>query len=508
MKRRGPDQTTPADESDGGSTGHSRTDANSSRRRMAAPGAVSRYGNIPKSPNGTPPAARRELGDNLTLTGGPSAYPAPLGSLSPSPKRGEAERKGLHTWLPYYAGFSEAFVSSALRDLDIDENSLVLDPMNGSGTTTVVCQRQGVPSLGTELNPVTAAVAAAKDLSGPARWHLKRSIASTIDRARSLQVPDELDDAALQWFSQTTLNDLQRLRVAIMTSDHSDGAPLHPALRGAVLPDASIPDGSSTHFLQAALLITARQVASASTSKNPTWIKPLSIATSQPSRVFESFLSVAQSLAEALHAEMKPTTLRMSTTLCADARQLPIRKDTFGAVVTSPPYLTRIDYAVSTAPELALLGYASPTGLRSIRSALMGSTCITGGPYEARLEWGDHCLHVLNTIGAHPSKASATYYLKTHIQYFRDAADITGEALRVLAPGASGIFVIQDSWYKDIPIVLADIYREMALNMGAVRAEVIGSHPVRSHMGLVNTRARRHAKGELFERVLAFSKGR
>ena len=81
----------------------------------------------------------------------PSSHPS--GRAVGHPKRGQAERRGLHAWLPYYAGFSEAFVHKALRELGIEGDQVVVDPMNGSGTTTVVTQQLGVLSIGVELNP-------------------------------------------------------------------------------------------------------------------------------------------------------------------------------------------------------------------------------------------------------------------------------------------------------------------------------------------------------------------
>ena len=55
-------------------------------------------------------------------------------------------------WYPYYAGFTEAFVDSILTNQLQDAKSL-LDPWNGAGTTTVVCESRGVSSTGIDINP-------------------------------------------------------------------------------------------------------------------------------------------------------------------------------------------------------------------------------------------------------------------------------------------------------------------------------------------------------------------
>jgi hypothetical protein len=45
-----------------------------------------------------------------------------------SAKRSLSERKGIHSWHPYYAGYSEAFVTSAIEYLGINKSQILLDP--------------------------------------------------------------------------------------------------------------------------------------------------------------------------------------------------------------------------------------------------------------------------------------------------------------------------------------------------------------------------------------------
>ncbi|MBC6423004.1 MAG: hypothetical protein GDA43_18470 [Hormoscilla sp. SP5CHS1] len=62
-----------------------------------------------------------------------------------SAKRSRKERMRVHAWHPYYAGYSEAFVSSAIAYLNLNSalSPLLLDPWNGSGTTGLVASRWG-----------------------------------------------------------------------------------------------------------------------------------------------------------------------------------------------------------------------------------------------------------------------------------------------------------------------------------------------------------------------------
>jgi len=78
-------------------------------------------------------------------------------SLKPTRKR-----TGVEAWFPYYAGYSSEFVRKALSGLGVTPGCTVLDPWNGSGTTTSVADALGFRAIGFDINPVAALVAAAR----------------------------------------------------------------------------------------------------------------------------------------------------------------------------------------------------------------------------------------------------------------------------------------------------------------------------------------------------------
>jgi hypothetical protein len=79
-----------------------------------------------------------------------------------SAKRKKNEKSGIHSWHPYYAGYSESFVQSALSYLNLSGSELVLDPWSGSGTTQLVCAKKGIQALGIDINPVMSIFSNAK----------------------------------------------------------------------------------------------------------------------------------------------------------------------------------------------------------------------------------------------------------------------------------------------------------------------------------------------------------
>jgi hypothetical protein len=53
-----------------------------------------------------------------------------------SPKRTPAGQSGWDGFFPYYAGYPETFARSLLKSAALPRGASVLDPWNGSGTTT------------------------------------------------------------------------------------------------------------------------------------------------------------------------------------------------------------------------------------------------------------------------------------------------------------------------------------------------------------------------------------
>jgi hypothetical protein len=433
--------------------------------------------------------------------------PEPRRAVASSPKRGAAERLGLHAWHPYYAGFSESFVAEVLSELSVPKEGIVLDPMAGSGTTVVVAQKTGYLGLGVEINPALAAITRAKDATLASLDRFEDLAHTVVDQAQSTTLDERLETEMQGWIPHRKYTELKQLHFAIK---HKEFAPLHPIAPqlATLIPPAHHNDtGSPKTLLEAALLITARQASAALKTKNPTWLKPDGRTNDDGDDIFKRFLAVSAALRDDLRRTFPtPPDRRLSFVHNGDAKALPLPDNSVDAIITSPPYLTRIDYAIGTAPELITLGFNTADSLRTIRRSIMGSTCVTGSAHDVAQTWGATCLETIDCVRKHNSKSSANYYAKTHIQYFSDAESLLKECLRVIKTDHSAAFVVQDSWYKDLHVPLGVIYCEMARCLGVTSARILRSETVRSHLGLVNTRARQYTKGTLQEHVVLLRK--
>lgn len=412
----------------------------------------------------------------------------------PSAKRWASTLNGLHSWFPYYAGFSPDFVKQALSELDLPREAIVLDPMNGSGTSTVVAQALGYCAIGFDLNPAMAWIAGAKDASA-AHWVDLDALLN--DYVRDAPATGSLPSVANTWMSGEAYSRLAALvsaaSVPVGELDWAD-----PLL--ALVAEVDLTSGRRS-FLPACALLSVRALAPPTRRSNPTWLGP-------PVRRKRRLVAIdtvlkrrAYTMKCDLESAFLPADKRRLLVGLADARRLPLPDDCVDAVISSPPYVTRLDYAASTAPELALLGVDGQSRLEPLRRKLIGSPITCG--FEAANEVVDcrGVLKLLNAIRCHDSKASDGYYSRFFVHYFRDAQRLLREIGRVLKPSGAAMLVVQDSWYKDIHVPLGELFLELAESIG-LSGRIAQSELVRYTLTTINPRAKAYNKGSVHEHVL------
>lgn len=381
-----------------------------------------------------------------------------------SPKRKKnQEASGDSIAYNYYAAFSYSFVEDLIKEIRPSKGSLILDPWNGRGTTTAIAAHKGYKALGLDLNPAMVAVANAhlvnKDLAAKAQRRVAR-----------LRPPKPRDtrarngDGLLTWLTPAAAGvfrsfqaEFERISADVATglADHRHRYVQQKRLR---------------QFLNVALCSALRNVLYSFETSNPTWItQPLSTPMRlRPSADAIDAFTKASLLAavEGLNGDSLHDLSRANVAE-ADSRALPLPSESVDSVITSPPYCTRIDYAVATSPELFLLCGFTESSFRGLRDRLIGTTSITlRRTYKPPPEWGTQCVSLLQKVAAHPSHASDTYYLKTFLQYFSGLADSLRELNRVTTKGATLALVVQDSYYKEVHVNLPDIVISMCRHLG------------------------------------------
>lgn len=335
----------------------------------------------------------------------------------------------------YYAGFSMDFVENAiyktLNENISSEDILVLDPWNGSGTTTNICGSLGIASIGIDRNPAMAIISKAREASE----YDFSSLSTGLDEGKTR--PSK-KDPLLSWITPSGVGILRKIEQNILALTSNEAKSL-----GYVI-----------------LFNTTKNLLKKYISSNPTWIKK-----PDPKNRIRLTLNSAKAELDTcinLIKHQKPhddRTHKIPSIIVADSRAIPIQNQIIDLVITSPPYCTRIDYAVATSIELAVLAHDQEK-FRLLRNELIGSTLIENG-VSANCSWGKLCCETLERIRSHPSKASNGYYIKNFLRYFDSLYESIIEISRVTKLGGTCYIVIQDSYYKEIFIDLASITCDM-----------------------------------------------
>ncbi|MEU5962866.1 hypothetical protein ABZ777_16800 [Micromonospora parva] len=375
---------------------------------------------------------------------------------------------------PYYAGFSFDWACGLLPSLAVSAQPRVLDPWNGSGTTTLAAQALGYKSIGVDLNPIANVVARL-------RTQIDAQAKIILPPARS-PAKARADDPLSAWFTHRTVERLRSWTEELLL--------------------ASRPSATLGYV---ALFRVIKSLTSNFQGSNPTWVR----RAASP----EDLVDVAaEELDSLIVADQKHIMSRLGTLpnnkervalLTASSSALPIRDGSVDVILTSPPYLTRIDYAVAYARELAVLGVDIRVD-RSLRAGLMGTTLIRSSVEQGK--YGPLATDLVDRIKSHSSKASSGYYRKQAIQYLNDLVGSLDEIQRVAASRATAVLVVQDSYYKDVHVRLAEICEEEM----AARGWACTPRRFRVDRTLtsVNTAARAYTKGDVYETVLTFTRSK
>lgn len=361
------------------------------------------------------------------------------------------------TWYRFYPGFSEGFAHSVLASAQLKENDWVLDPWNGGGTTTSTAASIGLNVYGYDLNPVMIVVAKARCLD-PAEYSSLRPLTADIDRKARKRLDASSDDPLLTWLFPESAAALRGIEAAIQRLLIDDAEYRSISVRGT----DTVSDLAA--FFYVALFRTLRSVFRPFRTSNPTWLKrPSSLnARLRPSseRLRQMFRAeIAKMLPDVVAVRETPRAKRVLAVAASD--KLPLQAASVNYVLASPPYCTRIDYAVATAAELSLLGFGTASGFKELRRELIGTATVPRTAPNSSEWWGKTCLRFLDDLREHNSKASATYYYKNHLQYFHSISNSISEIGRVLKPGGKCVLVVQDSYYKDLHNNLPAMITEM-----------------------------------------------
>lgn len=427
--------------------------------------------------------------------------------LIPSPKRSRKQRSGWEGFFPYYAGYPETFASTVLASARLPAGSAVLDPWNGSGTTTVAASRLGLVAYGWDLNPVMVVVARARLLPATEADHLTPLSIAVASRSGELISPLRDSDPLLDWFEPATAAEVRSLERSIGRTLLGESAAHETEVR---LDQIS---GTAATFY-VALFSACRRLVQRFQSSNPTWLRrarpdeqKISVTRRELAAIFkENVAAMADTLSKSAdHPKLFEYKANIDVIL-ADTSQKTPEPDSLDFVLTSPPYCTRIDYTAATRIELAVLDPLVSTSIGELGRKMIGSIKVPNHKIEPSNDWGPTCIRFLERLRAHQSKASSGYYYKIHLDYFEKITASIANISVGLRSSCIAIMVVQDSHYKEIHNDLPTIIGEIAKKTGLTLRRKEDFHLKRSMAG-IHPHARSYGRpiGAL-ESVLCFQK--
>jgi hypothetical protein len=222
----------------------------------------------------------------------------------------------IYNWFYYKEGFARDFVTMLASEFRITQEKTIMEPFCGSGTTPLACKQLGINSYGFDVLPISVFVSRVKtrDYNIEAlKTAAKKIMQNRFERPSN--IPNRVSHFTQKFFSPYALQDAIFFRDNILrVEDPIEKDFLMLALMNAAMKCSyAMKDG-------AVLKVEKRHV------------PPLKI-------MFKRTLF--HMIKDLENFKTEPCTTEINY---GDARMINLESETIDAVITSPPYLNKIEY--------------------------------------------------------------------------------------------------------------------------------------------------------------------
>ncbi len=288
--------------------------------------------------------------------------------------------KAAHDWYRFVLSYPPHLVRDYVSRFGLNGSHQVLDPFSGTGTTLVECKKLGIPSIGTEANPMAHLAGLTKVDWCPDPCGLVTHAERVAGTALTQLQADRVSENPVLCLEDKQAYPLRRLPPEcepLLLSNSISPLPLHKTL---VLLDALHQHHDERYARHELLALAKVLVFRVSNLKFGPEVGVGSVKVDAP--VITEWLTAVRAIADDLPAlQSLPQT--PATVHHADARQLRYLFDpqSIDAVITSPPYPNEKDYTRTTRLESVLLGFVrSKADLQALKRGLLRSN--TRGIYK------------------------------------------------------------------------------------------------------------------------------
>lgn len=297
--------------------------------------------------------------DQTSSTGAETTQPS--GWSSHTINQVAPEDRAIHDWYRFVLSFPPHLVRDYLEKFELTPTDCVLDPFAGTGTTLVECQKQGIPSVGIEANPMAYFACSTK-----VDWDLNPQDLVSHAHAVAQRARHEL-----AWFPGDGLRHTLTVEgEKVLLRNSISPNPLHKAL---LLLEQIDHDQDERFRAHEKLALAKAVVGSAS---NLRFAPEASVVRArEDAPVIDLWLRAVEAIAQDL-AAVGDTPRGTAQVYFGDARQPQqvLQPHSISAVITSPPYPNEKDYTRNTRLESVLLGFIRDRAdLRQVKEHLLRS---------------------------------------------------------------------------------------------------------------------------------------
>ena len=286
-----------------------------------------------------------------------------------------AEDMAAHDWYRFVLSFPPHLARDYINRFSLNENSRVLDPFCGTGTTIVECKKHGVEGIGIESHPMLHFAGNTKiDWSANSRKLLTHAHKIAFEATRKFA---ECQNSG-ECFA------LNEVKQKLLLTDSISRLPLQKTL--ALL--SVIKDSGNEKFQSYEKLALAKVLVYS--ISNLRFGPEVGVGKAKiDAPVFELWLAEVEAICRDLESLQNPDT-NHSAIFRADSRepQTVLKSESIDACITSPPYPNEKDYTRTTRLETVLLDFVNDKSeLQLLKKGLMRSNTRTIYKGDCDDEW-------------------------------------------------------------------------------------------------------------------------
>ncbi len=334
------------------------------------------------------------------------------------------KRLPVYNWFYYKEGYSRDMVFRVMEKFGLREGCTVLDPFCGVGTTLLACQERGMDAVGFDVQPPAVFASSVKTASYDAA-SLKEAASSVMMERFSPPDIGPISPLVKKAFSRHTLDDVFFFRDRIMAID----------------------DASVRGFLMLALMNVTMKCSYA--WKDGAVIKIRKHPVAPLRKLLSRQLKYMMKDLKRLGSRGGNCSVSFG-----DARMMEVADSSVDAVITSPPYLNKIEYARIYAIEDEL--FFSGMGMKPLRSHI--------GIRESKILDEEAKLRKITEDAVFNTQS---------IAYFSDMLRVITELHRVCMKGARVGMVVGNGCFPEGVVDSDMILSRMAEHVGFTAEEVM-----------------------------------